>query len=73
MEPAKDLADRIRREIIINGYFCQEDHIIGERLAKMDQDDIPFASAEGLRFCKTAVLDDSVSCLTNNLYIPNAD
>ncbi|KAG8410826.1 hypothetical protein J3459_016947 [Metarhizium acridum] len=25
----------------------------------MDQDDIPFASAEGLRFCKTAVLDDS--------------
>lgn len=44
-----------------NGFFFAHDALLGQLIEKMDKDGIPFASAGGLQFCKTNVLDNPVS------------
>lgn len=50
-----------RNAILENGFFFVHDALLGQLIEKMDKDGIPFASAGGLQFCKTNVLDNPVS------------
>ncbi|KAF2182597.1 hypothetical protein K469DRAFT_752086 [Zopfia rhizophila CBS 207.26] len=59
MAPAQSSsAEDTRNAILQNGFFFDQDALLGELIEKMDKDGIPFASAGGLQFCKINVLDN---------------
>jgi len=58
--PSCPLED-IRNAIIENGFFAAKDPVLGQNIKQMDDDEVHFASAGGLQFCKINLLDNPVS------------
>jgi hypothetical protein len=50
-----------RNAILNDGFFIVQDQLLGGNIKKMDEDAVPFASVNGLHFCKDNVLDNPVS------------
>lgn len=42
------------------GFFCEQDPIVGARVAEITQKRIPFLSEDGLEFCQLNILNDEV-------------
>lgn len=51
----------IYNDILSNGFYFADDGTIGQRLVRMDADDIAPASAAGLQFCQENVLKNEAS------------
>lgn len=50
-----------RNAILESGFFIAKEPLMGQNIKRMDEDAIPFASADGLHFCKANILDNPVS------------
>ena len=50
-----------RNAILESGFFIAKEPVIGQNIKRIDEDAIPFTSANGLYFCKANILDNPVS------------
>ncbi len=56
--------ESIHDAILKDGFYFSKDPVLGQQVAKMNEDGTPFASASGLRFCVDNVVDNPVSIET---------
>ena len=54
-------SEHSRNAILNDGFFVSKDPLLGVKIEQMDEDAVPFASVDGLIFCKDNVLDNPVS------------
>lgn len=57
----------IKNAILENGFSCDIDPLVGNRVDKIVQEGFPFKSEEGLDFCKLNTLDNMVSKILSTL------
>lgn len=65
-DPTTSFSSHPRDAILADGYYKEEDATLASCAQRMDDEGVPFASREGLQFCKD-VLDHKVS---KSPYIP---
>lgn len=53
--------ESIRDTILKDGFYFSKDPVLGQQVAKMNEDGTPFASAGGLKFCVDNVVNNPVS------------
>lgn len=72
MDTNQSLSSEEAHKTILDDGFCSvQDPRLGQRIAEMEANATPFASADGLSFCNDNVLKSEVSMLKISVGSPN--